>query len=218
MSSKAFNKYVETESYQAQATAHAKELIFTSVITFFVSLYVVDAELGLVSKIAILFLWSLFGVSVLIALPTFLLKIYLLGRYVDKKKLDMPPNSSQENLLRIQMAGLRLLDAALVIASTFFVVTYFSQSLPSQTHNTFSCGDKLPQFTLGVQTQLTDRQLETLCTCVSNNLDSKAKETGIELATAEKTNRKFDDAGIQRIKEFSYAFGNAIKKCGGDKL
>lgn len=94
----------------------------------------------------------------------------------------------------------------------------FARHSEAQGNKMFSCGDKLPQFTLGVQTRLTDRQLETLCTCVSNNLENKAKETGIELATAEKTNRKFDDAGIQRIKEFSYAFGNAIKKCGGDKL
>jgi hypothetical protein len=77
----------------------------------------------------------------------------------------------------------------------------------------FSCGDTLPEFTLGVETKLTDTQLKTLCTCLADNLDERARETGKALGY-----KNSKEIAPQEFLHFSNQFGTSMKTCGAFNL
>ena len=66
---------------------------------------------------------------------------------------------------------------------------FFTLPTSAQQPKSFSCGSNLPEFTLGIKTQLSSKQLNSLCTCISSNLDEKSKATGIELANMSKSTK-----------------------------
>jgi hypothetical protein len=94
---------------------------------------------------------------------------------------------------------------------------FFTLPTSAQQPKSFSCGSNQPEFTLGIKTQLSSKQLNSLCTCISSNLDETSKATGIELANMSKST-KVDEAFMERFKKFSKDFDKALQLCGGYQL
>lgn len=107
----------------------------------------------------------------------------------------------------------KILVVAIVIAVTYYGYTKFFQEQPIHGPLSFSCGDTLPEFTLDGETKLTDTQLKTLCTCLADNLDERARETGKALGS--KNSKAFNP---QDFMHFSNQFGSAMRTCGAFNL
>jgi hypothetical protein len=76
----------------------------------------------------------------------------------------------------------------------------------------FMCKEPLPEFTLGRESNPSDAQLATLCTCIW----SKLPEGGWEREVSAKI-RRGDDPGW-RGRGFGPRFGAAVDACGGRSL
>lgn len=66
-------EFSKTEQYKKLAEEHSKAMIAISVLTSIISSIFSDIDVGLMRHVIVFFLWSLFGTSLLIALPSFLL-------------------------------------------------------------------------------------------------------------------------------------------------
>lgn len=75
------------------------------------------------------------------------------------------------------------------------------------------CEQKIPEFTLGSQSNLTKGQLAELCLCVWNKLEGWEKETSIALAEDREK-----DISAMHLRGFPSRFGRAIGSCGGMAL
>ena len=71
-----FKEIISSDAYQQSAQMYAKAMIFTSVITLIVTYFVRD-DASFVGTLILMFGWSLFGVSLLLAMPFYMVYVWL---------------------------------------------------------------------------------------------------------------------------------------------
>ena len=71
----------------------------------------------------------------------------------------------------------------------------------------------IPSFTLNYDSDPSEDEVETLCTCIWDTFATWEKETAVKLTSGE-TNT----IGAVNMARFSAIFGKRIMECGGDTL
>ena len=71
----------------------------------------------------------------------------------------------------------------------------------------------LPEFTLGYDSNPSQKEVDALCSCLWDKLVGWEKDTVIKL-----TSGKQDDISSLNMAAFPGSFGKRINECGGDKL
>ncbi len=102
--------------------------------------------------------------------------------------------------------------AAFMISGLLFSSTVASTSEAEIRSKSFKCKQPVPEFTLGPNSNPSNRELEQLCNCIW----SRFPEGGWERQTSAKI-RAGEDPGW-REKAFGPRFSAAVEVCGGRKL
>jgi len=75
------------------------------------------------------------------------------------------------------------------------------------------CNEPLPEFSLGPQSQPSQEQVASLCSCVWETLGSWEKKTAEAISQG-----KVDDVSALHMRAFPARFGSTLKNCGGMEL
>jgi hypothetical protein len=108
---------------------------------------------------------------------------------------------------------IRNLTATLCLTISTFLVQV--DPVVAQGHlgaRTFKCTQPIPEFSLGPDSNPTNRQIQKLCSCIWG----KFPVEGWERRTSKKIKEGIDPGW--RGKAFVAKFGKALRECGGDKL
>jgi hypothetical protein len=92
------------------------------------------------------------------------------------------------------------------------ISTLLVQVDPVMAARTFKCTQPIPEFSLGPDSNPTNRQIQKLCSCIWSKFPVK----GWERRTSKKIKEGID-AGW-RGKALVARFGKALRECDGDKL
>lgn len=71
-----FKEIISSDAYQQNAQIYAKAMIFVSAITLLLNYFVKD-DVSFIGTIILIFGWSLFGVSLLLAMPFYVVYVWL---------------------------------------------------------------------------------------------------------------------------------------------
>jgi len=83
-------EFSKTEQYQKHATEHSKAMIFLSVMTSVISSFFSDIDVSWLRHVIVFVAWSLFGTSVLIAFPSFVLMSWTALKRMELDELGKP--------------------------------------------------------------------------------------------------------------------------------
>lgn len=83
-------EFSKTEQYQKHATEHSKAMIFVSVMTSIISSFISDIDVSWLRHVIVFVVWSLFGTSILIALPSFILMSWTALKRMELEELGKP--------------------------------------------------------------------------------------------------------------------------------
>lgn len=106
-----------------------------------------------------------------------------------------------------------------VVSNLVMTLSCCSNETPQTNDNSSSqpfsvkCAQKLPEFTLGYQSNPTKSQIDELCSCVWNKLDGWEKDASIAIAEGREK-----DVSFAHMKGFPSRFGGYINDCGGQDL
>lgn len=188
--------------YDAAASGASKVTIGVFVATFIYMAFFSGASPGLFGGAAF-FVVGVFIVSIVIAMPLFLLKA------------KFPKVAFLASII----------DVAVTILLTRFVYLWiFAQptSAPAVESSTpdvqfearsFVCEEPLPEFTLNATSDPTDAQLADLCACIYGNLGESDRNISLAIVEERQSNVSPED-----VQQFIPKFGAALKKCGGDRF
>ncbi len=74
-----FKELISSEAYQQNAQLYAKAMIFVSAIAVLVNYFIRD-DAHIIGAIMLIFMWSLFGVSFFLALPFYIVYVWLITK------------------------------------------------------------------------------------------------------------------------------------------
>ena len=77
----------------------------------------------------------------------------------------------------------------------------------------FQCEQKIPEFTLGPNSDPSKEELDKLCGCIWSNLDGWEKSTSIAI-----TEGREKDVSALHMRAFPSRFGKIMQDCGAMKL
>jgi hypothetical protein len=117
-------EFSKTEQYQKHATEHSKAMIFLSVMTSIVSSFISDIDVSWLRHAIVFFVWSLFGTSILIALPSFMLMSWTALRRMELEELGKP-----HQIYGFTKTIVYLIAVALVIFTTLIALGRFNLNL-----------------------------------------------------------------------------------------
>lgn len=121
-----FKELTGGEEYQKHASEFCKALIFLSFITLVVSYFTLD-DIGFFYTFIFFFVWSCFGVSILIAMPLYLLNtLALVQMSAHTEYPSGKPNSTIGHLWKLISTLLNFTGYGLSIYSTYYLVQYFN--------------------------------------------------------------------------------------------
>lgn len=121
-----FKELTSSDAYQKKATEFCKALIFLSFITLVVSYFTSD-NISLLYAFAFFLIWSCFGVSMLIAMPIYLLSILALVQMSSHTEYPSgKPNSSFGHFWKAIATFINYVGYGLSIYSTYSLVQYFN--------------------------------------------------------------------------------------------
>jgi len=121
-----FKELTRGEEYQKHASEFCKALIFLSFITLVVSYFTLD-DIGFFYTLIFFFAWSCFGVSILIAMPLYLLNtLTLVQMSAHTGYPSGRPNSTIGHLWKLISILLNFTGYGLSIYSTYYLVQYFN--------------------------------------------------------------------------------------------
>lgn len=83
-------EFSKTEQYQKHASEHSKAMIFVSVMTAVISSFFSDIEVSWLRHAIVFFVWSLFGTSILIAFPSFMLMSWTALKRMELDEIGKP--------------------------------------------------------------------------------------------------------------------------------
>lgn len=120
-----FKEMVSGEEYQKHATEFCKALIFLSVITLIIS-YLTNDNVGIFYALIFFVIWSCFGVSIVIAMPLYLLSILAVIQMSPHTEFPSgKPNSAIGKFWRFIQNLIHFVGYGLSIYSTYFLLQYF---------------------------------------------------------------------------------------------
>jgi hypothetical protein len=121
-----FKELTSSDAYNKNASEFSKALIFLSFITLVVSYFTLD-NVGLLYAFVFFFIWSCFGVSILIAMPLYLLNILALVQMSAHTEFPSGrPNSTMGHFWKLISTLVNFTGYGLSIYSTYYLVQYFN--------------------------------------------------------------------------------------------
>ena len=184
-----FKKMVDDPEYDSQASSASKATIFVFIATFAYLVFYEGHSPGLIGG-ALFFVVGIFAVSLAISMPLFLLK---------------------KRFPKLAVVA-TIIDIVATVAITRFVFLWlFAQPVISGGPFVVGCPQKLPEFTLGYDSNPTDAQVDQLCICIWEKISSDKKASIVIEGNAK-------DIDGATIEDFSKVFGDAVRQCGGMKL
>lgn len=176
-------------SYGAAASDASKATIFVFIATFAYLVFFSGTSPGVFGGAAF-FIVGIFAVSLLIAMPLF--------------------------LLRAKFPRLGLLISAADIATTIFVTRFVYLWLfaapPAVAGEPFvvHCQQPIPEFTLGADSKPSQSQVAELCSCIWSKLGTWEKETAQAISQGQEK-----EVSFLNLQAFPSRFGGAVRECGG---
>lgn len=120
-----FKEMVSGEEYQKHATDFCKALIFLSVITLIINYFTSD-DIGFIYALIFFVVWSCFGVSIVIAMPLYLLSILAVVQMSPHTEWPSGrPNSTIGKFWKFIQSLTHFVGYGLSIYSTYFLINYF---------------------------------------------------------------------------------------------
>lgn len=83
-------EFSKTEQYKKNASDHSKAMIFLSVMTSIVSSFFSDIDVSWLRHAIVFFVWSLFGTSIVISFPSFMLICWTGLKRMELEELGKP--------------------------------------------------------------------------------------------------------------------------------
>lgn len=121
-----FKEITSGEAYQKHASEFCKALIFLSFITLVVCYFTLD-NIGLLYAAIFFFIWSCFGVSIIIAMPLYLLNILALVQMSAHTEYPSgKPNSPIGHFWKLISILINFTGYGLSIYATYYLVKYFN--------------------------------------------------------------------------------------------
>jgi len=183
---------IDDPNYDAHATVASKSTIFTFIATYAYLVFYEGYSPGFIGGGAF-FIIGMFVVSLVISMPLFFLGLKF-------KKLS---------------PIISLVDIGATVALTWFAFIWLfpPAAVSAQFPFTVNCPNDLPEFTLGYDSNPTKDQVNSLCSCIWNDLTEDNKKTSILFSSG-----NLDKVEANKFKEFTANFNNSVTKCGGNKL
>jgi hypothetical protein len=121
-----FKELTSGAAYQKHATEFCKALIFLSFITLAVCYFTLD-NIGLLYAFIFFFVWSCFGVSILVAMPLYLLITLALVQMSSHTEYPSgKPNSTIGHFWKLISTVINFKVYGVSIYSTYYLVQYFN--------------------------------------------------------------------------------------------
>lgn len=114
-------EFSKTEQYQKHASEHCKAMIFISVITSVVSSFVSDIDVSWLRHAIVFFVWSLFGTSILVAFPSFMLMSWTVLR-----RMELDELGKSHRIYGFFKTLIYLIAVALIISTTLIALGRFN--------------------------------------------------------------------------------------------
>ena len=184
---------VKKPGYDRAAAGASRNTIFVFAATFAYLVIFSGTSPRLFSGV-IFFVVGMLLVSLLIAMPLFLMK----SRF---PQLAFPAV---------------MLDVVVTVALTRAVYLWvFSQPAVAVEFEprSFKCNGPLPEFTLSRNSNPTDAEIQELCLCISNSLSE-----GDRLVSKASVEGRESDVSQAQLRDFIPRFGDALEHCGGRNL
>jgi hypothetical protein len=117
-------EFSKTEEYQKHASEHSKAMIVVSVMTSVVSSLISDIDVSWLRHAIVFFVWSLFGTSVLIAFPSFMLMSWAV-----LKRIELHELGKSHQIYSFFKTFIYLIAVGLVVATTLIALGRFNLKL-----------------------------------------------------------------------------------------
>jgi hypothetical protein len=178
-------------NYNATAMTASKATIFVFIATFGYLALFSGISPGLIGGAAFFFI-GIFVVSIVISMPLF--------------------------LLRAKAPHLGVLFSIADIALTIFVTRavylwLFTQPVVVGNPFVVTCREPIPEFTLGINSNPSEQQVQHLCSCIWSKLGTWEKQTSQAFVEGRES-----DVSYLYKRAFPSRFGSAVKECGGMEM
>ena len=117
-------EFSKTAQYQKHASEHSKAMIFISVMTSVISSFISDVDVSWLRHAIVFFVWSLFGTSVLIAFPSFMLMSWTALR-----RMELDELGKSHQIYGFAKTLVYLIAVVLVILTTLVALGRFNLKL-----------------------------------------------------------------------------------------
>lgn len=178
--------------YDLAASGASKATIFVFMATFCYLVFFSGASPGLIWGAAFFFV-GIFAVSLLVSMPFF-----LLGAKIPS--------------LAVLFS---IADGAVTIVLTRAVYLWLFAVSPAGGGEPFvvRCREPIPEFTLGANSNPSEREVTNLCGCVWDNLKGWEKDTARAFSQGRQA-----DVSVVNARAFPSRLGSVIKDCGAMKF
>lgn len=122
-----FKELTASEQYKAAAANYSKAMMFASTLTVIIY-YFVAGGVGLLTSLIVFVVWCLFGVSVLLALPMYMVKVWLTVKMAPHAVFPSGiPNTTTGRILKLLSNTAELVGLVLAVMVSWALMKYLSQ-------------------------------------------------------------------------------------------